>query len=188
MYTRTQGYDLNQALNIVVAGLGFICALICLAHLLRARHTASGLARLVIYMEIWLFVFNSIYASAFFAYALGTNVYTRRHGLIRAYSLNEYDADPRFFMLKSWARLNAHAIFWIQLIGLLPSLWHLVRTGGLGWWFVFVFGFWGLLGFGFGSFPHLHNLTCARSSPSSPPFPPLLSTYRCWPGSSTNFS
>lgn len=45
-----------------------------------------------------------MYAGIYFVYALVTYVYTHSHGLIRNYALNEYDADPRFFMLKRWAK------------------------------------------------------------------------------------
>jgi hypothetical protein len=41
---------LNQALNTLLAGLGFICSCICIAHLLHARDKASGLASLLVYL------------------------------------------------------------------------------------------------------------------------------------------
>lgn len=68
--------------------------------------------------ELWLFVFNAVYSAAFFTYSVATNVYTRTHGLIRNYGLNEFDADPQFYMLKKWARMNQHAVFWLQQVGM----------------------------------------------------------------------
>lgn len=65
---------------------------------------------------MWLFSFNALYSGAYFVYALATNIYTHTHGLIRSYSLNEYEADARFFLLKKWARRNQHAIFWLQQV------------------------------------------------------------------------
>lgn len=41
---------MNQALNMLMAGLGLICTCICIAHLLGARHKATGLASLLIHM------------------------------------------------------------------------------------------------------------------------------------------
>lgn len=66
--------------------------------------------------ELWLFLFNAAYAAAFFTYSVATNVYSRTHGLIRDYGLNEADADPQFYMLKRWARVNQHAVFWLQQV------------------------------------------------------------------------
>ena len=65
---------------------------------------------------MWLFLFNAAYAAAFFTYSVATNVYSRTHGLIRDYELNEADADPQFYMLKRWARVNQHAVFWLQQV------------------------------------------------------------------------
>lgn len=51
-----------------------------------------------------MFIFNAMYAGCYFVYALVTYIFTHSHGLIRNYALNEYNADPRFFMLKRWAK------------------------------------------------------------------------------------
>lgn len=58
-------------------------------------------------------------------------MYTRRHGLIRSYALNEYDADPRFALLERWIKANDQATFWLQHLSLLPAFWHI----GLAWVF-----------------------------------------------------
>ena len=65
-----------------------------------------------------------MYAGSFLFYAVATNVYSRRRGLIRSWALNEYDADPKFAQLERWMAANNHAIFWLQQLSLLPALWH----------------------------------------------------------------
>ena len=72
--------------------------------------------------ELWLFFFNAMYSGVYFVYALATNIFTHTHGLIRSYSLNEYEADPRFFLLKAWARRNQHAVFWLQQVCIMYNM------------------------------------------------------------------